>query len=86
MNITFLRLPAVLAATGYKRSTLYLRMSQGLWPRPVSLGYRCVGWPQHEVEAINSARIADCSEAGIRELVESLYAARRSVAFPGALQ
>src|SRR4051812_31631221 len=38
--LTILRLPAVKAQTGYSRSTIYLRVSQGLWPRPVSLGPR----------------------------------------------
>ena len=73
---TLLRLPAVKAECGYSRSTLYLRMSQGLWTRPVSLGARSVAWPAGEVAALNAARIAGKSEADIRALVARLQAAR----------
>src|SRR3989344_2604257 len=55
---TIFRLPSVKSETGLSRSTLYLRISQGLWPKPVSLGARAVGWPAHEVAALNAARIA----------------------------
>lgn len=64
------------AETGYARSTLYSRISQGLWPRPVSLGARAVGWPQGEVVQMNAARIAGKSDEEIRQLVARLEAAR----------
>ncbi len=72
-----LRLPEVRISTGYSRSTIYLRISQGLWPRPVSLGPRSVGWPASEIAAVNLARIAGQSDAEIRELVGHLEAGRR---------
>ena len=71
-----LRLPAVKAGSGYSRSTIYLRISQGLWPRPVSLGARAVGWPAGEVMALNAARIASKTDTEIRALVAKLQAAR----------
>ena len=74
---TILRLPAVKAESGYPRSTLYLRISQGLWTKPVSLGERAVGWPSDEVAAINAARIAGRSDEEIRALVLKLEAARK---------
>ncbi len=74
---TILRLPGVKAQTGYSRSTIYLRISQGLWPRPVSLGARSVGWPASEVAAINAARIVGMEDDEIRELVVSLKDARK---------
>ena len=80
MTYTILRLPAVLADTGLSRSTVYLRVAQGVFTRPVSLGARAVGWPAHEVTAINAARIAGKSEAQMRELVRELEVARKSVA------
>lgn len=76
MPQTILRLPAVKAESGYSRSTIYLRITQGLWPRPVSLGARAVGWPADEVSALNAARIAGRSDAEIRKLVTRLVAAR----------
>ena len=75
---TILRLPSVKAESGYSRSTIYLRISQGLWPRPVSLGARAVGWPASEVAALNAARIAGKSDGDIRALVAKLVAARAS--------
>jgi prophage regulatory protein len=80
MTYTILRLPAVLAGTGLSRSTIYLRVAQGVFTRPVSLGARAVGWPAHEVTAINAARIAGKSEAQMRDLVRELEVARKSVA------
>jgi prophage regulatory protein len=80
MTHTILRLPAVLADTGLSRSTIYLRIAQGVFTRPVSLGARAVGWPAHEVTAINAARIAGKSDAQMRELVRELEVARKSVA------
>jgi len=80
MTHSILRLPAVKASTGLSRSTLYLRIAQGVFPRPVSLGARAVGWPANEVEALNAARIAGKSESEIRDLVVRLEAARKTAA------
>jgi len=79
MTHTILRLPAVKASTGLSRSTLYLRIEQGLLTKPVSLGGRTVGWPANEVEALNAARIAGKSDAEVRELVTNLEVARKAV-------
>lgn len=78
VNYAILRLPAVLQARGRSRSTHYLDIGQGLFTRPVSLGARSVGWPEHEVAALNEARIAGKSEAEIRSLVLSLEASRKT--------
>jgi len=50
MTHTILRLPAVKASTGLSRSTIYLRIAQGTFPKPVSLGARAVGWIEAEVQ------------------------------------
>jgi prophage regulatory protein len=76
MPQTIYRLPAVKTESGYSRSTIYLRISQGLWTKPVSLGPRCVGWPAHEVATLNAARIAGKTDNEIRALVVRLEAAR----------
>jgi prophage regulatory protein len=75
-----LRLPAVKAESGASRSTIYLRIQQGLWPKPVRLGPRSVGWPASEVAAINTARIAGMTDEEIRALVIKLEAARKTAA------
>ena len=77
MKRTILRIPAVISESGLSRSTIYLRIVQKLWTKPVSLGGRAVGWPSDEVEAINAARIAGKTDDEIRKIVANLEAARR---------
>ena len=74
------RLPAVKFESGLSRSTIYLRITQGMWTKPVSLGSRAVGWPSGDVAAINAARISGKSDEEIRALVLRLEAARKTVA------
>ncbi|MBU0673015.1 MAG: AlpA family phage regulatory protein [Proteobacteria bacterium] len=77
MKRTILRFPAVKFYSGLSRSTLYNRISEGLWTRPVSLGFRAVGWPSDEIEALNAARIAGKTDDEIRSLVVQLVADRK---------
>lgn len=49
MATVILRLPVVKARTGLSRSTIYLRISEGRFPKPVSLGSRAVGWIEEEI-------------------------------------
>lgn len=80
MSQTIYRLPAVKSESGLSRSTIYLRIAQGLWTKPVSLGARAVGWPSGEVTAINAARIAGKTDVEVRALVVKLEAARKAAA------
>ena len=82
MTHTILRLPAVLRERGRSRSAHYLDIQQGLFTHPVQIGLRAVGWPAHEVAALNAARIAGKSDDEIRSLVVKLEAARKA-AFEG---
>jgi prophage regulatory protein len=79
MTHTILRIPSAKTQSGYSRSTIYLRISQGLWTKPVSLGPRAVGWPATEVESLNAARIAGKTDTEIRELVELLHTKRKAL-------
>ena len=54
----FLRLPEVMARTGLSRSTIYVRLDEGRFPPPVSLGARAVGWIESEVDEWMRERIA----------------------------
>jgi prophage regulatory protein len=72
MKRTILRIPSVKSESGLSRSTIYLRIAQGLWTKPVSLGARAVGWPSDEIEAINTARIAGKTDEEVRALVAQL--------------
>ena len=77
-DFVIFRRKQVQAVSGYSRSTLYSRMAEGLWPKPVHLGPRAVGWPAREVKALNEARIAGLSDPAIRELVQQLAIARQA--------
>src|SRR5438552_7877619 len=54
---TILRLPDVKRSTGLSRSTIYLRIAQGTFPKPVSLGGRAVGWLEAEIQEWLQRRI-----------------------------
>jgi prophage regulatory protein len=79
-NVTIIRRKQVQEQIGLSRSTIYLRIADGTFPKPVSLGARAVGWPIHEIGALNAARMAGKPEAEIRELVKALEAARKALA------
>ncbi len=52
MSYSILRLPAVKARTGLSRSTIYLRISRGQFPKQVTLGgERAVGWLESEIDS-----------------------------------
>jgi Predicted transcriptional regulator len=80
MTNSFLRLPAVMNATGLSRASVYLRIKQGLMPAPVKLGERAVAWPASEISAINAARIAGKTTDEIRTIVANLERQRASMA------
>ena len=75
--MSILRMPAVKTETGHRsHASIYNAIRAGLFTKPVPIGERSVGWPDYEVRAINSARIAGKSEADIRDLVNRLHAKR----------
>jgi prophage regulatory protein len=54
-----LRLPLVKGRTGLSRSTIYLRVAEGSFPKPVSIGIRAVGWLESEIESWLSSRVEE---------------------------
>lgn len=73
-----LRFPEVAAARGECRATIYNRIADGLFPRPIRLSLRMVGWRESEIAALNAARIRGESDDAIRELVRALEADRKA--------
>jgi len=59
----FIRRPAVESRTGLSRSTIYLLMQNGQFPKPVRIGGRAVAWPEADIEAWLNARLAEREEA-----------------------
>ena len=50
-KLSILRRKQVEKRTGLSRSTIYLRIYEGTFPRPIKLGARAVGWLENEIEA-----------------------------------
>lgn len=78
--MVILRLPQVAGRTGKPPSSLRADVRSGLFVPPVKLGPRSSGWPQHEVDAINAARVAGKVDDEIRQLVRKLVALRKEAA------
>jgi len=55
--LSILRRKQVQARTGLSRSTIYLRIAEGSFPKPVSLGARAVGWLESEIEQWLASRV-----------------------------
>ena len=49
--LRLLRLPQVLRMVGLSKSTVYRLIKEGLFPKPVAIGPRSVGWPRRVVVA-----------------------------------
>ncbi|MCG7983779.1 helix-turn-helix transcriptional regulator [Candidatus Thiodiazotropha endoloripes] len=64
MVTRILRLPTVKARTGLSRSTIYMRISDGRFPKPVSLGKRAVGWVEVEINDWLNQQIESSRKAG----------------------
>ena len=56
-KLSILRRKQVEKRTGLSRSTIYLRIQKGTFPRPINLGARAVGWLENEIEAWLSERM-----------------------------
>ena len=55
----FIRLPEVISRTGYKRTSIYEKISEGTFPAPINLGPRAVAWVSEEIDKWMDARIAE---------------------------
>lgn len=85
MPIRFLRLPALKAAMGLGTTSVYGEIKEGRLTPGVKLTARSVGWPVHEVDVLNAARLAGKSDEELRQLVSQLVAARAQ-ALPAVLR
>lgn len=57
MDYTVIRLESVKKRTGISRSNIYKLMSEGLFPKSISLGARAVGWIEAEINEWIEQRI-----------------------------
>lgn len=74
--IKLLSLPQVQTRTDSCKAMLYQYVREGLFPPPTKVGRKSV-WPEHEVEAIVTARVGGASDDQVRSLVAKLIADRK---------
>lgn len=72
-----IKLERALYLSAISRSTFYQNIKLGLMTPPVSLSVHSVAWPEHEIDAINKARVASKSDAEIKLLVLDLIDQRK---------
>ena len=78
-DITFRRCPEARAKfANMPNASWYESISEGLMTGPVKLGSKVSVWPEHELNAIASARLAGADDEAVRKLVADLMAARKS--------
>jgi len=65
-SFKIIRRPDVEAITGLSRSSIYEKMDKGIFPRPIKLGKRSVGWLQHEVAEWVKNRVSVTREGGVQ--------------------
>ena len=58
-----LRLPSVKDRVALGRSSIYSKISEGTFPKPISLGDRAVGWIEAEIDEWLEKQIADSRSA-----------------------
>lgn len=58
-----IRLPEVMKTTGLARSTIYQKMAENSFPKPISLGVKSVGWLDTDIQNWIQQRIAQSSAA-----------------------
>ncbi|MCS5711465.1 AlpA family phage regulatory protein [Candidatus Berkiella aquae] len=51
MTHKFLRLPVIKNITGLSRSTIYMRIAENRFPKPIKLGERAIAWLESDVNA-----------------------------------
>ncbi|MFM0095733.1 AlpA family phage regulatory protein [Paraburkholderia nemoris] len=76
MTTRFIRLPELTERTGIPQATIYWRMSQGTWIRPVKIGLRAVAWPLDEIDALCEALASGKTRDEFVALIAELTAAR----------
>ncbi len=54
-----LRFPIVIEKTGLSRSTIYLKVSKGDFPKPISLGPNSVGWLEAEIDKWINSKVSE---------------------------
>jgi prophage regulatory protein len=62
-TIRIVRLPEVSHRTALGRSSIYRRVNEGSFPRPVKIGPRAIGWSESAIDQWIADRLANATKA-----------------------
>jgi len=63
MTTRFLRLPELMQTVGLSRSTIYEKVADGQFPKPIPLSGRAVGWLSDDVSEWIATQVKASREA-----------------------
>lgn len=66
VNLKIMRRPTVETITGLSRSSIYEKMDNGTFPKPIRLSERSVGWLEHEIQEWLKNRVSVTREGGVQ--------------------
>jgi len=78
-KFTYIALDKVLNRLDGSKSTIYAKMSAGLFPSSIKIGERRVAWLEHEINAMMRAYVNCPSQEELRAFVKTLEAKRLEV-------
>ena len=71
-NTKFISIDEVLEKTTFGRSSLYAKVSKGLFPQPVKVGSRKIAWPQYEVDQMMDFYLSTTNEEDTKSFVTKI--------------
>ena len=66
LNYKIMKRPEVESITGLKRSSIYAKIEDGSFPKPIKLSMRAVGWLEHEVQEWLKNRVLATRPGGVQ--------------------
>ena len=68
----YISIDEVLEKTTFGRSSLYAKIGEGLFPKPVKVGSRKIAWPQYQVDQMMAFYLSTTDEEERKILVANL--------------
>ena len=71
-NTKFISINEVLEKTTFGRSSLYAKVSKGLFPKPVKVGSRKIAWPKNEIDQMMTFYLSTTNEEDTKSFVTNM--------------
>ena len=81
-NTKFISIDEVLEKTTFGRSSLYAKVSKGLFPKPVKVGSRKIAWPQYEIDQMMNFYLSTTNEEDTKSFVTKIEKIRTERSIP----